>query len=357
MLRMSHGRPLVALQYSVLALAGVVSLSSFAAEGDPASEMKAEVRAVVSAPSMKPVAAPVAAGTPGTVVAPVTSSTAVDVPWALDPNSHPYPLRFEEAGRFSTLYLSPPSVDDSRVMLPGRVADAIDYTRVEVNKYFVSQLSIASQVRGKQLEALSTWLERTEQQARGLKGEPWEKYQFSLEARTNAQAFRDGVAHQGEAPLERMVSEVRKAVGQLSPLMEVMPTHELQLGWYNILLQLKDGVAAYQTQVQAADAQLLEKVDDFLKRYPAVEKPAGDPPVNKPRGVPKLTPPTETGMDSVSLKPAKPAAEAPKQMVEPSSSTGYLVLVGAVALAGGVLFRIRSKMKKGGSAPKAATSA
>lgn len=265
-----------------------------------------------------------------------------EAPWVLSSEAHPYPLRFIDALPMSSLYLDIPSVQESRLMLPGKAADMADRARAHISKYITDAIGVAAQARGRQMDALDNWLAQTERQLRLLPPDPWQQYQFNIEATRELTKFREAVANQTRPVTLRMVADVRNAVGKIAPVVNMMPTYELRTSWYNLMVQLKEGVMLLQNQAIAADAGILAKVDEYLHHHPAVPRPAGDPP-------PKSPPPKAAEQQKQTL-PATAAVqpalkEAPKPAQQDSGSTmgGLIVMGGILAVVVGLFYKLRRR--------------
>lgn len=359
-------KPLIALLAGVLCCAPALGAgASPAPSNTPAVEIPAAPAPIVTAPSIRPnalVAQAALAAQPTNANpliqkeregVPTRDTPAVQdaVPYVLPPDLHPWPLRFREQPPLNALYLSLPSEQEARLLLPGRAADAAQTVRFAVSKYIADSIGMAAQARGRQLDALETWQAQTERQLRQLTGDPWQAYEFSLEARREAEQFRSQLAAQNPPFLARMASDIRGAVAHIGPLVSLMPTYELRMAWYDILVQLKEGLMLYQTQTTAADHQLLRRMDDFLNAHPAVPRPAGSPPPERKAGAPQ-----EVARSAAPTAPAIIQAREPERSKPPvasqdtGSSLGGLVVVGAMLLGfAGIALKLRGRGKK---APK-----
>ncbi|WP_176089231.1 hypothetical protein [Achromobacter anxifer] len=290
-----------------------------------------------------------------------------EVPWLLRGENRPWTLMFTPSNPLGTLYLSPPSAREAKLMLPGMAADAANRARFTVNKYITDSIGISAQARARQLETLNRWIENSNQQAARAKDDDWEKYQFSVESRREIEAYREKVVGQAAPDLSLMQREIQRAVEELSPLLEVMPNYELQMAWYNVLVQLKEGFSLYQAQVQRADQTLLATIDAYLDANPYAARPAGPVPQQGGEGIhsapaaksnlsaPTLTPSlAESARDAV-REPA-PAPDAPAAREQPQSIIPGLSVFGLMVLVGlFVIFKIRRRARRSGGKGAAPT--
>lgn len=264
-------------------------------------------------------------------------------PWVLTPDQHPSPLFYREPPPLTALILDLPSESDARIMLPGRAADSADQARFTVSRYITNVIGQAAQARGAQLEAVNAWLEKTKSREASLSQDPWVRYQFSLESRAQLESFRASLSKQSEAQLTGLSSTLREAVAKVTPLLNAMPTYETRLAWYNVLVQLKEGMALFQAQVTASDKTTLGVIDQYLTAHPAVARPVGEPPANQEGAAPaKKYTPEATNFE------AKPAPRAPAKQLstEPQDTTGGMIVAfGIVASIIGFFVYLRKRNK------------
>ncbi|MEX3984231.1 hypothetical protein AB4Y45_35330 [Paraburkholderia sp. EG287A] len=286
-----------------------------------------------------------------------------DVPWTLTSDQHPWPLRYHALAPVMSLFLDLPSPADTKLELPGIAADQAEHARVAVNQYFSNLLGSDNRTRGGQLDALSTWLDRMGQQEMSLgSADPWAHYEFSREALAQMTQFRSGVASQTDPQSRQVLSEVRNAIARITPLVQLMPTYETRLAWYNVLVQLKDGLAEYQSQATETDQKLLTAIDTYLATHPAVPQPAGDIPP-RPQGFARAHAPAassgsqaQTPSAVSTLQDAHTPAAMPPEKKQGSSLIGsLLVALFAVVTLGWVAMKIRGRNKGGLKLPAVAT--
>ncbi|GBG14405.1 peptide chain release factor 1 [Novimethylophilus kurashikiensis] len=287
---------------------------------------------------------------PAAGAASTADSEDTGAPWVLGADMHPYPLRFRDSLPFSALYLDLPSEQESRLLLPGKSADMADHARAVISKYFTDAIGVAAQARGRQQDALDNWLAQTDKQQHLLSTDPWQQYQFYLESTREIKQFREEVAAQAKPNINRMVEEVKLAISKIGPVVNFMPTYELRTSWYNLMVQLKEGLTLYQTQVTASDTALVTRIDDYLAKHPAVTRPTGNPPpANAPKKVaePKQTVAPMTPVMAVQ----QPLKDAPTvQQKDSGGFSGGLLVVGGIFALAFVLFR----KLRGGKGPAAA---
>lgn len=264
-------------------------------------------------------------------------------PWVLSPEQHPSPLFYREPQPLTSLILDLPSEADARIMLPGRAADAADQARFAVSRYLTNVIGQAAQARGAQLEAVNAWVEKTRSREALLSQDPWVRYQFSLEARAQLESFRASLSTQSTTQINTLANTLREAVDKVSPLLSAMPTYETRLAWYNILVQLKEGMGLFQAQVTNSDKTTLGVIDQYLAAHPAVARPVGDPPLKQEGVTPaKEYKPAATNFD------VKPAPRVPTKPLdeEPQDTTGGLIVAfGIVASIIGFFVYLRKRNK------------
>jgi len=270
-----------------------------------------------------------------------------EAPWVLSPEQQPWPLHYREPAPMNVLHLNIPSLAEARLMLPGRAADMLERAQASIHKYINDAIGHSAQFRGAQLESLDTWIERTLMQLRDIPEHPWAQYQFNKSARKIMQDYRDRAEPQSGRALEQVYGDIQHAVSRISPIIEVMPTHELSMGWYNAMVQLRNGLDIYQSQVHQADQRVLSKIDDFLNHHPAVAQPAGDPPPQPRSGLSGLSAIEKAQQQPMAPKllldaPSSPAPEDRVELQASGDSTGGLiVLAGMLGVAIYFVMRLR----------------
>jgi hypothetical protein len=304
--------------------------------------------------------APVAASLPG--VSPMGIPTD-EAPWTLTADQHPWPLRYNAPSPVTSLYLDLPSPADSKLEMPGVAADQADAARVAVNRYFSNLLAEDNRVRGGQLDALNNWLDRAGQQEQSVGQDPWARYEFSNESLRQMIAFRAGVAGQTAPEAKQLLEQVRTAVARISPLVQLMPTYETRLAWYNVLVQLKDGMAQYQSQSTDIDQKLLASIDSYLAAHPEVPRPLGEVPP-KPTGFARIHPAApasavaQAGLQSVAIaqdNTRKPAGMPPEKKQSTSFLGSALIALFGAGTLGWVVLKLRGRNKGGLKLPAVAS--
>ena len=328
-------------------------MTKTAPAAEPADYLQTpKVQAFESAPSMHSSildAAPASAvAVPGQVSPAALQGD--DVPWALSTESRPWPLAYAELNPLNTLVLALPSEREARIMLPGYVADAAERARFTVTRYITDNIGSGAQVRGRQLETFNVWAENSTKKKQALPHDPWAAYQFNKEALATLKTFKDKVQAQTAPDVQRMSQDIKAAVEKISPVMEVMSTYEQKMQWYNVLIQLKEGIGLYQARVMDADRQILDAIAAFERDNPPVSRPAGNPPRNEGEGF-KAPAPTPAATSNVSMTPDAPreAAEPPARKAEQGNSTvGFIVLLAMGAAVIGLFMRLRKRLSKKG---------
>lgn len=273
----------------------------------------------------------------------------VDVHWVLNADNRPWPLAYSELIPLNTLLFTLPNERDARIMLPGQVADMAGRARFTASRYITDNIGSAAQVRGRQLETLTMWLTQLEKQKQLLPNSDWAKYQFYKEAHQAIGDFKAKVMAQTAPTLARMAEEVSQGVAQISAVMATTESYEHKMLWYNVLVQLKEGVGLYQSRVTEADAQIMEAIAKFERDNPRVMRPAGAPPPQVPeRAQPTLAP---SAVDMAPASAPQPAKAPPGVQPQGSQTGGFIVLVGMVAAAVALFLRLRKRVSN--STPKA----
>jgi len=276
-----------------------------------------------------------------------------DLLWLLDSETRPWPLAYTDLSPLNALYIALPTEREARIMLPGYVSDIVDRARFIASRYVTDNIGSAAQIRGRQLEALNLWVANINKQKRLLSKDPWMAYQFSKEARATLAAFKEKVEAQSAPTVQHVAEDVKATVEKITPLMAVMATYEQQMQWYNLLVQLKEGVSLYQTRIADADNRILTAIADFERDNPIVPRPAGAPPVNpETHREPAITPaPTA----SVAMTPAvqRELAQPPAKKEESSSQMGgAIVLLAMGAAVVGFFMKLRRRVSKKGTVAK-----
>lgn len=322
-----------------------VTAPSLNAMGAPTNPEAASAKGASPAPAVGSV--PAGAVVPnGTATLPTPAAEAGaqdDYPWLLASEQRPWALAYLDVESLNTLYLTPPSEQEVRVMLPGGVLDASERIKAEINRYFTDNTGLASVARTRQLNTFNTWLEDTSKKKMALPLDPWVRFQFHREASATIAEFKAKVLRQSAPGMSRMDSDVRKAVEQLSAVMNATGGHEQKMQWYNLLVQLRDGFTLFQTRVAAADRQVREAIERFEQDNPPIARPPGTPHRSKP------TPSAGTALpggvalttDAVARSPAQPLAQ-PAETANPAGA--WVVIAGMALVVLGMFMKLRRRV-------------
>jgi hypothetical protein len=278
---------------------------------------------------------------------------AVSISWILGSSTRPWALSAPELPLLNTLGLSLPSEREARTMLPGAVSDLTDQSRFIITRYVTDNIGVALQGRGRQLETLNQWLAGLQTQKQALPKDPWAAYQFSNEAWEKVSAFKAKISTQTEPTVQRMANDITRAVAQVTPVMNVMGSYEQKMQWYNILVQLKAGLGAYQARALEGDRQILDAIEAFERDNPRVALPAGPVPVEQSHNAPapSVTAPVAVATEQVKRE----AAQVPATPEAQGGLSGNVVLLAVGGLVGGFFFFLRKRVAgKGRTAKKAA---
>lgn len=252
---------------------------------------------------------------------------------------------YRDGAPLSALYVDVPSSADMKLMLPGAAADTADRARYVVSKFITDVIGSASQLRGGELEAVTTWVARTLQQESTLNADPWAQYQFRLEARRQVEGYRASVAAQSAPQTDRLALDLRKTVARVAPMLEVSPTYETRMAWYNVMVQLKEGMTLYQAQVTNGDQAVLAALDQFLTSHPPLPRPEGPEPAKRQRNVIAAAQPiasTSTDLEATPKRePTKPLPAA-----QQDTTGGLIVALGLVASVIGFFMYLRKRNKR-----------
>lgn len=271
------------------------------------------------------------------------------------PRTHlPYPLRPRSLPDAGVIYLSLPTEQDVRLMLPGQALDAAAAVRRDVSKFFTDALGVAAQTKIRALDSFSTWLDMTDRQAAGIPPtEDWTNYIFTGITVESVTAFRDDYSTQAKTVLERTSAQIPDVVARISRLMNAAQGYPQQKAWYEVMVQLRESFKLYQTQVLEGDAQVAAVANDYLAKHPVPPRPEGRPPLldltDKPIGRPAVSAPAPVNPEFVRT-PAKQVEEAAPTIKKESESglLGGLIVLGMLAAV--VFFFVRLR-KKGPVAP------
>lgn len=290
--------------------------------------------------------------------APASAGDSKDnVPWALDIDTRPGPLNYAALNPLNGLYFTLPTVAQARIMLPGNASDAANQARYVIQRYITDNIGSAAQARARQLEAVTNWVDQTNQKKKLLSKDPWAAYEFNREALSTLQGFKDKVDHQSAPTLERMTADVQAAVSQIAPIMEATGGYEQKMLWYNVLVQLKEGINLYQARVTDSDHQVQEVIAAFERDNPPVVRPQGDPPLE-----PNLADGPLARRTAAAPKPSltSTAADAQREPAQPpavkqdssSSTGGVIVVLGMLAVVVGLFLKLRKRVSNKGAKPE-----
>ncbi len=273
----------------------------------------------------------------------------VDVGYVLEADFRPWALNYAQPNPMNTLYLTLPTEAEARIQLPGLTADMADRARLTVSRYISDNIGIAAQARGRQLEAFTQWAENCRKQKAAMPVNPWVVYQFQREASETLAGFKQKVMGQTEPALNQMATDVRRTVELVSALMNSAGSYEQKMHWYNVLLQLRDGVSLYQARVDESDRQLMEAIAAFEQENPPVARPEGKPPARRDAQSLGIAPEALQGVELAPEVAKREPAPAVIKKEESSSLGGALVLLGMAAMAIFFFLKLRRRVASGGN--------
>lgn len=281
-----------------------------------------------------------------------------EVPWVLTPEAHPWPLRYQEPMLMSNLHLRTPDPRDVRIMLPGVAADEAETARFTANKFVVDAIALGAQARGRQLEEITQWVERTKEQLKLVDmTDPWQAYQFTLEAHRELTEFQQKITSQSEPSINAMADQIRQAIAQIAPVMDASEAYDLRMSWYNIMVLLKEGLSLYQTQILGADKQVLDLIEQFKNEHPLAERPEGPLPLTPEQAQAKKVAANATLAQMPTAEIKAQRSPAPEPLAVDSQGSGFMggLIVAVVALiaGAGVFFTIFRRNKGKSSKPLA----
>lgn len=281
-----------------------------------------------------------------------------EVPWVLATEAHPWPLRYQEPMLMSNLHLRTPDQRDAKIMLPGVAADEAESARFTSNKFVVDAIALGAQARGRQLEEINQWIERTKEQLKLVDmTDPWQAYQFTLEAHRELTEFQQKIKTQSEPSINAMADQIRQAIAQITPVMGASEDYDLRMAWYNIMVLLKDGLNLYQTQILGADKQVLDLIEQFINEHPLAARPEGPLPLTPEQAQAKKVAANVTlaSRPTAELKAERSPAPEPLSVENQGSGFvgGLIVAVVALLAGAGVFFTIFRRNKGKSSKPPA----
>jgi len=209
-----------------------------------------------------------------------------DAPWVLEPDQKPWPLHYLEPSLPTRLVISPPTVNELRLFLPGEVSDFIDRTRYAVNRYITDSIGAATQIRRRQLDHVQSWGKKALEQQQTLPNADWPRYQFSKELRAVVAEYRAQIEAQSPAAVERFVAEAKDLISRLTELMPVMPMHDMRKATYDLMVRMQEGAEMFQAQISQDDGLILRALEEVLRKVPEQDIPDTRPPSQEssPRG-------------------------------------------------------------------------
>lgn len=280
----------------------------------PAVQAMLDGRHPTSAPSTPAAASRSATASPGAAPEPAHDAPGEDYGWVLAPENRPWTLHFVPTTAPGALVISIPTSREVRLMLPGTLADSAQRARQLISRYMADAISSVSQSRARQLATFSQWVDNAARQGQRASVEPWQEYQFSVEARLEVVKFRDQVLKQSEPLVNQVQQEVNRWVAPVTAAMNISPSYDLQMAWYDVLVSLRDAFALYQAQLRQADATLLDALDVFLAEHPPALRPTAPLPEKRTDGF--------SGPVAVPMKPAVAQAPTLAPLQESPRATG-----------------------------------
>lgn len=302
------------------------------------------------------------------------SSSIDSAPWVLSTTQTPWPLNYTKPSDPDRMSIRTPSVNEVKLMLPGRVMDFIEHTRYLITKFIQDSIGVAKKERAQQLEQVNSWIEKVLAQRQSLPNAVWPVYQFSLDAREKAIAFQDKVRSQSDDTVEDISKEAQDLIQKLNEIMNVLPAEGPRNVLFDLMVRIKDGVEIYAESMFSGDDQVIQALDVMLERVPEIAKPDSAPPTESQsptgggwvEGAVNLSPSSDVERGRVAqvesdsqvrsssfeesefeplpqMDPPKPSA-AVTQVEESNSLVGYLIVLLAGA---GVLGFFRRFFRRG----------
>ena len=281
------------------------------------------------------------------------------VVWKLRADQQPWPLRYRDASTLNTLFLTLPSEQEARLLMPGASLDAAARTQRVLAKYFTDAIGMASQDGAHWQEMESVWLDNTAKQKQTLSAtDAWQQYEFSREALAQATSFRQRLMDQGDAGLQKMVREVTTAIGQVNAVMNATQGYEQRTAWYNVMVKMKEGVGLYQMQAATARTNAQKAIDTFIAENPPVARPDGDAPTAPTPGSAareQAAAAAQAQAPTVAAAPARqPASAVAPEKEQGNPFLGSIVLLGMAATVVFMFLKLRKSGKGPAGAPPAA---
>lgn len=354
------GLPLLVCAFSAVAQSVPASApASPASAASIASQMRVEPRpqAIVTAPSIKPNIlneqglARDGYGLSSTAVSTGAPNDMDALTWLLAPNLLPYPLRYEYQAQSEVLVVRVPTVAEARMMLPGQLLDMADEARSTISRFMTAATSRVVQTRAHQKGQLSAWLSQTNEQAKQLSANPWQIYQFHRMVNAEAMAFKSQFAGQSEPEAQELFARIKPLIGQITPLLNELPTQETRMAWYGIMVQLKESFQVFQAQMSEGEREPAAVLDQILSVYKELPRPAGSPP---PKPGTSTSPESRRNGEGAASTARSSSDSGPKEAAQPPAVkkeetnplVGGLVMLG---LAVGLVFyvlRLKKKVSK-----------
>lgn len=317
---------------------GVISTNPVEVLQAREAEPEQEVKATVGPDAMKALLnGPEKVGTPQSLES---------VPWALSVETRPWPLRQGVELTFPGLILSLPPTKDLRMMLPGVMDDRISHLNLMITKYQTDVTSMVAQAHGRAEQEFLMWSKAVQERSKKLdKHEPWQNYQFALELRAITGPYKAEYLQLSESIRPRLQAQFSNAVEQITGVMNESEGHAQKMGWYNLLVQLKDGFTVLQQNILETNEAYIEKINDIEKQFPLLPMPEGPKPLTEDQRLAKVKADMQIASSAQTTVAApaerKPAPELPNQS---ESSFGGLiaVFVGLLTVVGG-FFMVRKR--------------
>lgn len=327
---------------------GVISSAPKGMPSAPATETLAPgpVTDLVNGVLTPPVSTAALAATPQGVGGPPGEN----LDWLLNSEQRPWPLRYSALSSTGTLYLTVPTVQEGRMMLPGVALDSASRTRQELTKHITNVIGFSAQDRAKQLDIFNSWTAQVAKQKLTLGAtDDWARYAFSVAVYKEFGTFKDDIKNQSAPEMQKHLQDLSRTIAQLTPVMDSMQAYEQRTAWYAVMLQHRDGLQLVEAQQRNGDEQILKAINTFLIENPEVPRPAGEAP--KPskdgkRETPTAGQVTATNVDAPQLRaPAAAASDNPED--KPSGLLGTIIgILMVVGLLSYFIIPLRKRFKK-----------
>lgn len=281
--------------------------------------------------------------------------TLESVPWALTPETRPWPLRAAMSVSIPGLVLSLPASKDLRIMLPGVIDDRISHLNFVIAKYQTDIASSVAMAQGRADQEFSVWTKALQEQSKKIdKLDPWQNYQFALELRAITKAYKAEYLKLSESISPQIQQQFTKAVDSITQVMNETEGHNQQMGWYNLLVQLKDGFTVLQQNILETNEAYVEKIGEIEKQFPLLPMPDTPKPLTEEQRIAKQR--ADMQLAAVAApEQASPAARQKAQELQVPGESSYggviAVLVGLFTAIGG-FFMLRKRKAQAPAASK-----